>query len=358
MSWLFSQAVVEAFSAGTSLAGKPCAQLNVMPTVRPFWHRDKMIESLNLSRYGQTSRRLTPNRGEELLMSCLAVFRARTSAARAEEPGCLENDPVSGTTWRGSLATYDRTSRGWKIPHSLWDGDLEQFLETWPRWGSMRSGESSAQPIPVLRIFANESGSWPTPLKADASRKNLFDTNNPRNGLPPAVRCAALAWATPTASLGTKGGLVTPRKGREGGTLVEAVSARMWPTPTVCMSKGSSPAALVRKTGKSRANDRLDHAVLASVLAWPTPTAGSSHAGGYLGEWGGKTAREKMRTLVSEEELFVPLNPMWVEWLMAFPRGWTDLAPLATHKFHEWRLQHGNFSFIESGRQHDTTQNQ
>lgn len=167
MSWLFSQAVVEAFSAGTSLAGKPCAQLNVMPTVRPFWHRDKMIESLNLSRYGQTSRRLTPNRGEELLMSCLAVFRAR-----------------------------------------------------------------------------------------------------------------------------------------------------------------------------------------------PTPTAGSSHAGGYLGEWGGKTAREKMRTLVSEEELFGPLNPMWVEWLMAFPRGWTDLAPLATHKFHEWRLQHGNFSFIESGRQHDTTQNQ
>ena len=27
------------------------------------------------------------------------------------------------------------------------------------------------------------------------------------------------------------------------------------------------------------------------------------------------------------------LNPSWVEWLMAWPIGWTDLKPLATDKF-------------------------
>lgn len=38
-------------------------------------------------------------------------------------------------------------------------------------------------------------------------------------------------WPTPSATLGSHAGLVTEQKGREGGTLVEAVSARMWPTP-------------------------------------------------------------------------------------------------------------------------------
>jgi len=28
-----------------------------------------------------------------------------------------------------------------------------------------------------------------------------------------------------------------------------------------------------------------------------------------------------------------PLNPEWVEWLMGWPLGWTDLKPLATDKF-------------------------
>ena len=37
MSWLFSQALVEEYSAVTCSDGEPCAQLNVMPTPQPFW---------------------------------------------------------------------------------------------------------------------------------------------------------------------------------------------------------------------------------------------------------------------------------------------------------------------------------
>jgi hypothetical protein len=78
--------------------------------------------------------------------------------------------------------------------------------------------------------------------------------------------------------------------------------APTWPTPVASMSKGSSPNALTRRSGASRARDRLDHAVMAS-----------DHA---------------------------HLNPTWVEWLMGWPIGWTDLKPLAMDKFHEWQLQH------------------
>ena len=36
-----------------------------------------------------------------------------------------------------------------------------------------------------------------------------------------------------------------------------------------------------------------------------------------------------------------PLNPAWVEWLMGWPIGWTELKPLETAKFQEWLQQHG-----------------
>lgn len=74
------------------------------------------------------------------------------------------------------------------------------------------------------------------------------------------------------------------------------------PTPVASMSKGSSPNALQRRSGASRSKDRLDHAVM------------SLHGG--------------------------QLNPTWVEWLMGWPLGWTDLKPLGMDRFREWQRQH------------------
>ncbi|BBO84500.1 hypothetical protein DSCO28_50660 [Desulfosarcina ovata subsp. sediminis] len=37
------------------------------------------------------------------------------------------------------------------------------------------------------------------------------------------------------------------------------------------------------------------------------------------------------------------LNPPWVEWLMGWPIGWTDLEPLETAKFRSWLQQHSAF---------------
>lgn len=34
------------------------------------------------------------------------------------------------------------------------------------------------------------------------------------------------------------------------------------------------------------------------------------------------------------------MNPEWVEWLMGWPIGWTDLKPLAMDKFQLWHQQH------------------
>lgn len=52
MSWLFSQALVEAYSRAISSDGARYALLNVMPTAQPFWRNDKPIDCSRFSRFG------------------------------------------------------------------------------------------------------------------------------------------------------------------------------------------------------------------------------------------------------------------------------------------------------------------
>ena len=103
-------------------------------------------------------------------------------------------------------------------------------------------------------------------------------------------------WPTPRAS---EPGRTTEGYGRGLAELVEGKQqkAKMWPTPCSSASKGSSPASLTRKNGKDRSNDRLDHAVMAVD-------------GGQL-------------------------NPVWVEWLMNWPLGWTQVGGKLNRKSEE-----------------------
>ena len=167
MSWLFSQALVAEYSAGTSLDGVPCAQLNVMPTPHKFWRNDKTMEFSKLSQFGLTLQLLTVDHGAELLMSYLAVSRAKTSAQPVQVLVSRENEAGYGPNSNALLAKYDPISSMWKTAQCSLFEDLELSLETWPNWGSMRNGESFQRQIPTLPTYENASGSWPTPNARD-----------------------------------------------------------------------------------------------------------------------------------------------------------------------------------------------
>lgn len=128
MSWLFSQALAEEYSAGTCLDGAQFAQLNVMPTPHKFWRSDKMMEFSSLSRFGLTLNLLTGDHGEELLMLFLEAFRARHLARHQEEESqrktcglkCKESSQKSGrdlslqkTYPETQLLTQQLTSLEW-----------------------------------------------------------------------------------------------------------------------------------------------------------------------------------------------------------------------------------------------------
>ncbi len=82
MSWLYSQALVEAFSVGTSLDGEQSVQSSGNPTQLAYLLPDKMTDFSRLSRFGMTFRPLTEDRGEALLMSYLEAFPAKTFQSR------------------------------------------------------------------------------------------------------------------------------------------------------------------------------------------------------------------------------------------------------------------------------------
>lgn len=69
-----------------------------------------------------------------------------------------------------------------------------------------------------------------------------------------------------------------------------------------------------------------------------------SQSGGRCGLDGGSHARSKMSDQEKKELTGGSLNPEWVEWLMGWPLGWTDLRPLETDKFQQWLRSHGEYS--------------
>jgi hypothetical protein len=67
---------------------------------------------------------------------------------------------------------------------------------------------------------------------------------------------------------------------------------------------------------------------------WPTPTAHNAKETNAPSEH-----RRNTPTLAAQAG--GSLNPTWVEWLMGWPLGWTDLKPLKMDKYQQWQQQHG-----------------
>ena len=289
MSWLFSRALVEAYSEATCLDGEPCAPSSGTPMPQAYSSHGKMTDFFRLSRFGMTCSHLTDDRGEAVLTWCLEASRARTSALPEKAQELTENAPACGDTWRGSFAKWSPDSSSWKTRQPSLFEDSTECSVTWPRWGTMRSGACSERTMPVLRTSATGSGLWPTPV-ADGDRATNY---------------------------------------AQGGTSL-GFAVRNWPTP--------------RAEGHDAGGRNPKRSLYASVRTWPTPTASDSAGGGA--QWS-KTQMTLTTAVLAphgvrlEETRGGALNPTWVEWLMGWPLGWTDFAPLEMDKFQQWRRSHG-----------------
>lgn len=289
MSWSYSQVLVAEYSAACCSDTELSALLSMTPTPDQFYWPDKTTEHSRLSRFGMTCAPLTGSLGAPLLTWFQEASRARTSALPETEPDWTASGQGYGEKWRGLLAKFDPASCSLKTAQLSLLEDSTACSPTLPRWGLMLDGELYPQPMLALRTSGKESGFWQTPVADDSMNRAKGKWNS--RGEP--KLSAQVMFPTPNC-IGF----------RSDGEL------RLWPTATAY--KGWSP-----KHNRAESDDRLDYTVERESFSDGLQTP-------------------PMR-----------LNPDWVEWLMGWPIGLTELKPLGTGRFQEFVQQHG-ICFTES----------
>jgi len=212
-------------------------------------------------------------------------FPVRTSPLREKARDLKASAAVYGQSSPVLLASYDHVTQSWRTSQHFLDEGLTEFSETWPRSGMMRNGIAYQLPPLALLTAGTESGLLPTPTASVGGPNHQSATvQKGEHGLN--LAGYAQMWPTPR-SCSAMAATITPESvwdPKRFPNLETVVGQRMWPTPCArdWKDNGKSPAELARNT---------------KTLA--------THAGGQL-------------------------NPTWVEWLMGFPDGWTDLSNLET----------------------------
>ncbi len=177
------------------------------------------------------------------------------------------------------------------------NGISDESFPTLPRWGITWGGEYGALVTWERRTSGSVCSLWRTPTASDGEFSGRTNAN------------LAERWVNQKQKHLSE--QVAYFEAQGGGTIRET-----FPTPTVADSKN---------VGFNGAHQFNLHKY---VALYPTPQATS---------WGCSGARTKLRNLqeqgtITEEERRGmsagnggKLNPTWVEWLMGFPLGWTDL---------------------------------
>ncbi len=195
------------------------------------------------------------------------AFPAKTFHTLENELALKVRALVSGQSMPDLLAKFDRASQSWKTSQVSLVQGMDEFSETWPRSGMMLSGIAYQLPPSAPLTGGTGSGLLPTPTST-------------ANQLAPSMQ------KHPGCRL-------------------------LWPTPRASEFKGTGPVG-----SKSHAH-RLKKGYLdATVLQFPTPRAQSARGSGPS-RVGNKA---DLQTVVGGS-----LNADWVEWLMGFPIGWTQV---------------------------------
>ena len=166
-----------------------------------------------------------------------------------------------------------------------------------------------------------------------AMKKRFAMPTSTANQLAPSMMkhpgCAAI-WPTIRSSDADRGGR---------GDLIQAVRGnenshyKLFPTPRANDAEKRGEFDINnRRNGLPAMVKRME----SSSKIFSTPTANDWKGPNYSGS--GSASSRGLATSCGGQ-----LNPMWVEWLMGWPLGWTDFAPLETAKSRNARRKHGGY---------------
>lgn len=285
-------------------------------------------ENLTLPGFGPTeSTESTPS---------AAASPARTSASRARVPAWTVSDPASGESFAVSLASFDPVLCTWKTSGLYEAEDCSEFSQTLPRSGMTRSGtlyllpplvrltsvtvSGSSQLLPTPRAANEDSGAWrpqgrgpnligallPTPQAYGSGKSNA-----------PGLTPLDIALRPEMAQHAERA------KDRRKGIPLEQTKARLM-LPTPLASDSEQAGGLGAYEQGTRGLSLTTWARIDSSALLPIPQAQDfRNCADYSDGSRGKSPQ--LRHLGSGR-----LNPRFVEWMMGYPPGWTDLDELDT----------------------------
>ena len=216
---------------------------------------------------------------ELLPKSSPADSHAKTSASPVSMPASRANEAGYGLNCGELLAKWDPDTQCWRtFQRCLLEG-WAPLSQNWPRSGIAVNGTAYQLP-PLVRL-----------------------TKGTASGL--------LPTATTSDHKGRGAGSYHRHKGLDN-------HVKIWPTPKASPS-GPDYARMNRPL--SGGDD------LATAIArCPTPSANDWKGSSKPGQRRGQLTDPAMGVIPASGQL----SPMWVEWLMGFPIGWTDLSASET----------------------------
>ena len=211
--------------------------------------------------------------------------------------------------------------------------------------------------VSTLPTDETDSGLWATPNtmdhlppRSEESTKKMQEGHRKGRARPSNLReqvdektmdLYVKNWPTPSAS-DVEGGTAQDvklennrfsRKNKDGVRwgvkLRDAVNhtEKMWPTP-----RANKVHPMITEENREQLANR-NKSNLEEVVAghmWPTPAASEGRQGYQDRTRGKKGSQKSLTTEVIDaaggrQKVYGQLNPTWVEWLMGYPEGWTDL---------------------------------
>ena len=238
---------------------------------------------------------LTESLGEDVLTWCLEDSLVRTCQSQDTEMDWTERGLDYGERCPELLGKYDPSTHSWKIAQTSLIEDSPECLQTLPRWGMTVNGELFQRQTLVHPIKENESGLWLTPSTVDIPTRSQesmekrfkYRESIGRNGVGAGCLAEQVSWSGD-------------------GKPINYVTKETFPTPNAWDGKRGPMSKELMESGKHQITlvTHIRHSV-------QTPPNGGQ------------------------------LNPSWVEWLMGWPIGWTDLKPLEMDKSHYVQQQPG-----------------
>jgi len=182
---------------------------------------------------------------------------------------------------------------------------------------------------------------WSTPTAFDHTNIKKPRKNHPGGGQKPPLQQQVTMWPTPRATE-RMGYYEQPSpsmiKGTHGWSLPAAVtdeasekSHRMWPTPRSSKIMNMTMESALNRIENTGYHSNLEEKVaLEEQKMLPTPTA-RDYKGARKPETLKKAGRNENNSLPDKIAAYQKgtLNPEWVEWLMGYPPGWTDITDLS-----------------------------